>query len=217
MATATPKKTRKLVCTFDELGKTQKENARDSMRQSLVDDFSSDYEYEPVTTAARILGIEFAESRNNGPDIRWSGFSCQGDGASFVGSYSHAPNSPAKIREEFGTDTALWAIVDGLNALQVGYKLITGRWFTARILQDGRHYHKYTMSVDLYDEGEPDGEDSFLSFELEKRVTDLMRDFAQWIYDGLQAEYDYQTSDEQVEDILRENEYQFQATTGRRV
>jgi hypothetical protein len=72
------------------------------MRECENKDFDTEFIFEEARTVAGILGIEFNVTREGTADIRYSGFSSQGDGASFVGSYSHAPNSPAKIREEFG-------------------------------------------------------------------------------------------------------------------
>jgi hypothetical protein len=40
-------------------------------------------------------------------------------------------------------------------------------------------------------------------------VTQCMRDFADWIYDQLRKEYEYQMSDEQVDETLIANEYEF--------
>jgi hypothetical protein len=88
------------------------------MRDCEIEDFGQDTEslYYSALAAAKILGIDFDDKgKRSEPDIRWSGFSSQGDGASFVGSYSHSPNSPARIRSEFPTDTALHAIADGLE------------------------------------------------------------------------------------------------------
>jgi hypothetical protein len=90
------------VCTFDQLSDSAKETARDWMRECENKDFDTEFIFEEARTVAGILGIEFNVTREGTADIRYSGFSSQGDGASFVGSYSHAPNSPAKIREEFG-------------------------------------------------------------------------------------------------------------------
>ena len=36
-----------------------------------------------------------------------------------------------------------------------------------------------------------------------------MRDFAQWIYDGLEAEYEYRQSDEVIDEAMIANEYEF--------
>lgn len=40
-------------------------------------------------------------------------------------------------------------------------------------------------------------------------VTKALRDFNRWIFRRLQDEYEYLTSDEQVEESIRANEYEF--------
>lgn len=71
------------------------------------------------------------------------------------------------------------------------------------------------MGIELSD-GDEEGEGGIsLTVELETRVLNLMQDFAQWIYDGLEAEYNYRLSDEAIEETIRANEYQFQAATGK--
>jgi hypothetical protein len=185
------------------------------MRDCEIEDFGQDTEslYYSALAAAKILGIDFDDKgKRSEPDIRWSGFSSQGDGASFVGSYSHAPNSPAKIREEFGTDTALHAIADGLDAIQNGFRLLTGHRINARITQDDNHYvHAQTMSVTVED---AETGDELEDVEPEEKILDLMRDFADWIYKGLEAEYDYRLSDENIDERIGCGEYQFDAETG---
>lgn len=71
--------------------------------------------------------------------------------------------------------------------------------------------NKYTMGIDVEDseDGEP------VDLELETRILNIMRDFAQWIYDGLEKEHEYRLSDEEIENTIRANEYQFQAATGK--
>jgi hypothetical protein len=45
---------------------------------------------------------------------------------------------------------------------------------------------------------------------VEDDVTELMRDFARWIYRALEREYDYQNSDEAVDEMIRANGYEFE-------
>jgi hypothetical protein len=208
-----PTLTQEDVCTFDELSDSAKETARDWMRESESECFSDDQEYLDAITAAGILGIVFDDKgKRSEPDIRWSGFSSQGDGASFVGSYSHSPNSPARIRYEFPTDTALHAIADGLDAIQNGFRLLTGHRINAKITQDDyQNVHKYTMGCTVED---AETGDELEDVELEEKILDLMRDFADWIYKGLEAEYDYRLSDENIDERIGCGEYQFDAETG---
>lgn len=212
------------VFTYDQLSDTAKENARDSMREGESEDFSSntEYYYEPITTAATILGITFANANWNGtnrgyyePDIRWSGFSCQGDGASFDGNYSNAPGAAVKIRSEFPKETRLHEIADELQALQSGYRLLTGGHFLeATITQHDGRYYSHSMSMDASVTDSETGEE--LEYDdingcdvIAKKVLQLMRDFANWIYKCLQAEYDWVTSDESIEERLLDGDYEF--------
>ena len=45
--------------------------------------------------------------------------------------------------------------------------------------------------------------------EAEDEVTQLLRDFADWIYNQLISEYEYQTSEEAVAESMEANEYEF--------
>jgi len=195
----------KEVYTFDELSDEAKEKAREWMRELEATDF--DPCYEPYETAAGILGIEFDYSGRREPDIRWSGFCSQGSGASFVGSYSHAADSPAKIRAEFTTETRLHEIADILTALQVGYRLECGHWIHARITQSGRGVHEMTMDITATDS--ETGDEFDYDGEHVKIITEAMRDFARWIYESLEQEYDYRQSDEAIDETIRANEYEF--------
>lgn len=194
--------TEKEVFTFDELSDEAKEHAREERSTAEAEDFDTQFLFQDFETAAGILGIEFAPAsgKRHDPDIRYSGFCSQGDGASFVGSYSHAPNSPAKIRSEFPTETALHAIADGLTALQVGYRLESGNWIDARITQEGRYVHEMSMDVEASDS--VTGEEFDYDGHHVTTIKDLMRDFARWIYKELEAEYDYRQSDEYITECL---------------
>ena len=122
----------------------------------------------------------------------------------------HAPNSPANIRKEFPEDKTLHAIADGLDALQFGYKLLTGHRISARITQDSNQYvHKYTMGCTVEDEQAEFGDEDHIDLALETKVLDLMRDFADWIYKRLEEQYYSDTSDEVVDENMIANEYEF--------
>ena len=41
------------------------------------------------------------------------------------------------------------------------------------------------------------------------RLEETLRDFNRWIYTSLRDEYEYLTADEQVDESIRENEYEF--------
>lgn len=202
------------VYTFAELDESAKETAREWMREMEMNHF--DPEMEQFETAAKILGITFATNTRklrNGKtweelDIAYSGFSSQGDGASFTGSYQFAPGCSEAIRAEFGTDTKLATIADELSALWVRLILKYGtpaRTFDAKITRHSSQYsHANTMDASIYD-----SEGDELDTETCDEFRDLMRDFANWIYKSLEEEYDYRLSDEAIDETIEANEYEF--------
>lgn len=196
---------------FDELPTDEaKEKARDWYRERVFTE-SSDWEfvYDDAARVAEILGIEISTSPvklMNGSyrdklNIWFSGFSSQGDGACFEGTYRYAKQAPKKIREYAPQDETLHRIADQLQEVQRKhfYRLY------ARMNHSGHYYHSGCMSVSVEDNENPyrDIGDS------EETVRDLMREFADWIYDQLSNENDFQSSDEQVDEALRVNEYEF--------
>lgn len=196
------------VFKFAELSDTAKETARTWWRDCENQDFGgSGFEFEPAETAAKILGIEFHQntiklmngSTRQEPDIRYSGFSSQGDGASFTGYYYYTKGCSKAIRAEFPTDKTLHTIADGLTALQRkhGYKL------AAKITQRGRYSHQFSMYAEV------ENDERNVTSETENELQELLRDFAGWIYRGLEAEYNWRMSDDQVDESIEANEYEF--------
>lgn len=197
------------IYQFHELSDAAKEKARDWYREGI--ELHTDAVFEPAESAAKLLGITFAQrsiplmngKTRSESDIRYSGFSSQGDGASFVGTYEYRKDAPQAVRAEFPEDTVLHRIADELEALQAAHD---GDTISARVSQSGRYVHKYTMFADV-SVGDEDGNDHTTNSLLR-----TMRDFAQWIYDYLFDEWEYQLSDEAVDDSITANEYEFLST-----
>lgn len=180
------------IYQFEELSDKAKETARDWFRQG--NEF--DANFEPALTAASHLGISLDES-----DISYSGFWSQGDGASYSGIYEYKENASQLVRGEFGTDEKLYRIADELTALQAKH----GNKLHATITRSGRYSHAYTMSAEVFI---GDNEEDY-DAETSKELLGLFREFANWIYAGLQADYDYRQSDEAVDEDITANEYEF--------
>lgn len=133
----------------------------------------------------------------------WSGFWSQGDGASFKGTFflkdvlQHGAPQNENIR------------------LGVEREVEAGR---VRVISDGRYSHENTMSLyEDYHEGAANPyEDDLSSLAWEavseafwkawpdysKELLEWLRDFARQLYKDLEAEYEYQTSDERVLESL---------------
>lgn len=200
----------KMVYTYDELDDIAKEKAR-AWYSELVFNDSTDWEYafEEADLMASLMGIEidrrsggrtFSRRSPEEPCIWFSGFSSQGDGACFEGTYRYKKGAVAAIKAETN-DVELIRIAKDLQAVQRKhfYKL------RATCKHTGHYSHSGCMSVDV-----EHSEDQYRDLgDAEDDVRQLMRDFADWIYECLEAEYDYQTSDENVEETIVANAYEF--------
>lgn len=198
----------KRVRTFDELSERAKERARAWWRETTSFD-QDGFEFGDFETCARIIGISFTPSRVDlmgggaryDPTIYYSGFSSQGDGACFEGSYRYAKGACKKIREHAPQDARLHAIVDALQEVQrrAFYKL------AATCRHRGHYYHSGCMDVEVT----RDGYSHDVAQHEADAVTQALRDFADWIYRQLETDHEWRNADEQVDDNIRANEYTF--------
>jgi hypothetical protein len=135
--------------------------------------------------------------------IYFTGFSSQGDGACFSGYYKHVPNVYENIIAHAPLDQTLKDIAASLVAFQVTAKMQHRSLLRAKIETSGRYCHSHTMDVEIYtnDENADDVHDSQYQF------LNLMRKFADWIYDCLEQEYDYLVSDEAIKEALADREF----------
>lgn len=202
----------KTVYHFAELDDAAKERARDWWRTLEQTDFDAEYVIEDAQRMGEILGITFDQrpvKLMNGatrydPTVYWSGFSSQGDGACFEGRYAYAKGATKAIRKAAPDDKRLHAIADALQVAQKanGYRL------EAQCEHSGHYYHSGCMRVEVWSAG-----DSYRERDLkagaDDAITQAMRDFADWIYRQLETEYEWRMADEQVDDAITANEYDF--------
>lgn len=197
---------------FDELSDDAKQKARDWLRRCQADDQDwADFTIQDAETICGILGIELdyrsvplmnGKTRRE-PQIYYSGFWSQGDGACFTGRYSYAKGCAKNIREHAPQDQELHRIADGLTALQKGY----GYGLQATLTKIDHHYqHEHTIRIDVEIPDRPAREIAKGDWEA---LIDLLRALMRWIYKQLEAEYEYQNSDEQIDETIRANEYTF--------
>ena len=213
-----PRVIERTVYRFHELSDRAKARARDHYRDHDLQHEWWDYTYEQAVEAAGMLGITiFTKTVKlvNGKDrqdprIYFSGFSSQGDGASFEGRYSPRPGSEAvdEIANEFVTDSELHRIAEQLALLQVSARIKHGQKLGADTKLGGSGYcHSGMMEVTVYfdvdDTDDPEPEDV-------EQLTQLMRDFADWIYSQLEAEHNYLTSDEHIDEALLDGDNEFE-------
>jgi hypothetical protein len=192
---------------FNELDDDAKERARDWYREGMYHDDWWDCVYEDAAAIAKLLGIDLMQrpvrlmngtTRYN-PAIFFSGFSSQGDGACFEGTYSYAKGSVKAVKKHAPQDETLHQIAQDLFDLQAPafYQL------SASVEHTGRYSHERCTTIDVsrWDEN--------VTNEQEEGIAGALRDFMRWIYRRLEAEYEYLNSDETIDDNIQANEYTF--------
>jgi hypothetical protein len=200
------------VYSFDELDDSAKERARDWYRGCL-DSNDFDCVIDDFVTIAEIIGISFdthvsdrtSKALTRDPNIYWSGFCQQGDGACFEGSYTFDADAVVKIREHCSDEEVL-RITDALHALQVGRILLNRPTLCATIKHTGRYYHEHSVDISVY-ETEDDWVE--VSDAETDTIEEAMRDLMRWLYKSLETENDWIYSAECVDDNIQCNEYEF--------
>ena len=179
----------------------------DKAKEKAISDYRSDdlgYEwwdgvYMWAEEAANLLGIDLDKRKNRPyPAIYFSGFCSQGDGACFEGDYRYRKGSYKEIVEHYPNERELHRIAKGLQEIQRKqfYKLV------ATVQQSGRYYD---MAIDV-----EHSENRYQDIgESEENIKERLRDFAHWIYNKLEEEYDYLTSDATIAETLEVNDYLF--------
>jgi hypothetical protein len=203
---------------FARLSKAVRQKVLDEHRDWNVTHDWWDSVYEDAVRMAALMGVEIDtvnRPRTPGPagpteyDIDFSGFSSQGDGASFSGSYCCKPDAVKKITEECGgNDPVLIEIATKLTALQIAVKLEQASTLRLNICKH-QHYGVHPLSMYVTDVVYEDDEVGTGDADLDNvKVTDAMealfRRFADWIYHQLEQEYEHQTSDEAITEALQD-------------
>jgi len=197
------------IFKFDELSDDAKETAREWWRScENADSFFSETVFEDASTIAELFGLDIrtrpVELMNgtvrHDPAIYYSGFSSQGDGACFEGDYRYKKGGLKAVKDYAPKDTDLHEIVKNLQDVQKAnfYQL------AASTKHSGHYYHSGCMTVNV-----ERIDDKEMTVDAEDDITQLLREFADWIYKRLETEYDYIMSDENVDENIIINEYDY--------
>lgn len=204
-----PRIKQETVYQFDELDDRAKEKARDWYRQGGFDYEWWDTVFEDAKECLAIAGFRVDK-------IYFSGFSSQGDGACFVGSWRATEAKPAKaMKDHAPMDKELHRIAAEMRRIAKAYP-----GASMSVKQRGHYYHDgcTEFSVDL---NPPEDSDDVARTTaewdalakarepFEEAVTEASRDAMRWVYSQLEKEWDYMNSDEQVDETIRANEYEF--------
>ena len=203
------------VFEFSELSDTAKKRARQDYVDQPGYPHDNWWTFYDFIECAKCLGIEIGErtfptrggKTGSEPSIYFSGFSSQGGGASFEGRYDCKPDAVEFIKKHAPLDEELHRIAEALTALQVRAKFEYGAAISASVTTSRSNYcHSNTMDADVTyvdtDDEAPDVEEDVC-----KEVTQLMRDFADWMYKELEAQHDWYFSDECVDECLADEDF----------
>lgn len=208
------------VYTFDELSESAKDRARDWFRQFASDDFNESSASGVIEDCARhaaLFGLDIRQrpvklmngSTRMDPEVYYSGFCSQGDGASYSGSYSYHKGSVKAVESDapsgegkgYVGNNELNRIVRELHAIQrrhfyqINAVVRAGR---------SRYSHSATMEIDV-----ERADERPMADEDQEAVSECLKDFADYIYRQLEREYEYRQSDEVVDEDISANGYEF--------
>jgi hypothetical protein len=184
------------VFQFGELAPRAKEKARAWYRQGAFDHDWWEFTVEDAKTCFKLVGFDIS-------NVPFSGFSSQGDGACFEGTWRARDVKPGELQKHAPEDEELHRIAAGFEAVAKQYP---GAFFKVR--HSWHHYHQYsaTFEFEFLDNEGNEIEDVRTA---EKDLIDLARAAMKWTYRQLEKEYEYQSSDEQVDVSIEANEYEF--------
>jgi hypothetical protein len=205
---------------FDELEDMAKERARSWYREAGA---GGNYFAESTLNDAHewITAMGFNVSRKDG--FRWSGFWSHGDGASFVGTYDATRRSelalamlradrPVAYVDNDGVahqGNAAWhALAERLDAIVVAAPTLTA----SLTVRDWDYSHPRTVQIER-DDGAAGFDEYSQSFNTAaEQFTALARDIMAQIYRELEFAYEWENADEQVDESICVNEYEFSIT-----
>jgi len=204
------------VYRLDELSTEAKEKARAWYRESTPDDDWSEFVTQDFETICAILGVRlktrsvrlYGGGTRQKPCIWFRGFWSQGDGACFEAFYSYQKDAPRNIRDHAPRDAELHRIAGALQSIQRRnfYQL------QAEIRHRGYYYHEHCMAISV----ERDSQTyRHMTADAEDGIVEALRDLARWLYSQLEREYEHQTSDIVIDEMMLANDYSFTAA-GRR-
>ena len=181
---------------FTELPPEAKQIAINNNPDINTDHDWSDCIIDNYIELAALVGLDI----NN---IYWSGFSSQGDGACFTGSYSYRKGAVKALEGFVFDDHPLIELAKQLQAIQKDY--FYSLTSTNHRL-GGKYYHEQSVKV-VTPIGDRYGVRNLVTPT--KQLGDLFRDLMNSIYMELQQCYEFLTSDEQVAESLECNELYF--------
>lgn len=182
---------------FDELPENIKAKVLENERDINVDGKWYEFVYEMWEEKLEAMGFD-------SPDISFSGFWSQGDGASFTSKHVDIEKFLASQKAKTRFKALLRVLETDTFRLEVEVERI-----------DTHYSHEYTVrgnveAYDYSDKGKHEKAEAEAQ-ELEALLTETVRKLSKQIYRDLESEHEGLTSDEAVIDTIKANEYTFRS------
>jgi hypothetical protein len=189
--------------TFNELSDSAKEKARNWWREGSNDDtFWSECVIDEAKEEGRNMGLDIDK-------VYFRGFWSQGDGACFEGTWHACDVKAGETAKDWGDSPATKEVRRIAAEFEETAKNFPNASFSVK--HSGHYSHEFctTFNVSL---GEDEDNGSISQEEWSRAEGDLIetaRDYMRWIYKQLEKEYEYQNSDEVIDELLESNGYTF--------
>lgn len=175
------------ILKFNELDPKSQAKVIDNLRDIHVDYDWWKNVYEDMTNILTMLGF-------SNINISFSGFSSQGDGASFTGRFN-VPKTKKEAKERLAKVKEYAPKVKLFDFADMRFTREEKEAETMDIERIGRYVHSSSVSTDNGD------------------LTNFVRYFSNHIYRTLEQEHDYLTSDQAIKDTIEANDYEFYQDT----
>ncbi len=201
--------------TFDELSDAAQERARDWFREGMdIGDWGAENVLEDAARLGAIIGIDIntrpvklmGGGTRQEPNVYWS-VGGRDNGCTFAGTYRYIKSSVAALEQEAPStyngqeqkgNTEINRIARELQGVQAR------NFYQLTASTSHGHSRNFTMDIDV-----DRSDDVNVSEDDTLTVRELLMDFASWIEQQLEAEYEYRMSNEVVDENIRANEYEF--------
>lgn len=192
------------VYTINELNDKQRQTAYEHYLETGDVFFDAESTIEDSKDIGKCFGIDIE-------DVYYSGFSSQGDGACFAGTYSLNAFWEADLTHYLGAESEYNAQYFDLGRRLQKINETFGD-FSVSVVHSGHYYHEMCTRFWFDIEPQYDEDDNEISIDevaLEEDVKTALRDFMCMIYKNLEIEYDYATSYDCFIENAKCNEWEF--------
>ena len=204
------------IFQFSELSDSAKDKAREWYREGQQDDnYFSESVYEDAASIAALMGLDIRQRKAKlmgggiriAPSIFYMGFWSQGDGACFEGTWRADDVKVGGVIGYAPQDAELHRIAKEFEDVAAAFP---AAYF--KVEHYGHYYHenctKFSFELWTGDGDAQEPSDEAIA-GAEDALEEAAKDFMRWIYKALEAAYDWDNADAQVDESIIANEYEF--------